>query len=283
MFKRKKSKKDNPKLTAKRQWGSEKNMVPLPWLHEHPSTTKLVLSRLAIFLTVFFWITYILSIVIKQLVDSPKGYDFTMEAFSYAAVVTFLTFSALMYLVARLGAFERFSKHVRVPHSVLENHFNKSNSGITVLVPSYDEEPSVIRKTLFSAAIQEYPHKKVVLLLDDNPNPTTPEALERLNQTRAIAKEIQDTLSIPYKRFNSAFEYFEKNTINSVAVPSKVIHELSKQYWWAADYLFKLAEQEKLEDHVDVFFKDQVLKELANDLKLVSQALDLATKEEAKL
>lgn len=282
MFKNKKTKSD-PILKQKRQWGSEKNMVPLPWLHERPSTTKLVLSRIAIFLTIFFWITYILSIIIRQLIDTPQGYDFTMEAFTYAAVVTFLTFSALMYLIARLGAFERFSKHVRVPHSVLEKHFSHSDSAITVLVPSYNEEPDVIRKTLFSAAIQEYPQKRVVLLLDDNPNPTNPAALERLNQTRNIAKEIEYLLAVPFDRFNNAFESFEHKYNNNSLIPAPVIKELSEHYLWAAEYLFKMAREEQIEDHVDVFFRDQVLNELAEDLKLVSQALDLAVKEGAQL
>ena len=43
---------------------------------------------------------------------------------------------------------------------------------LTVLVPSYKEEARVIRQTLLSAALQEYPFQRIVLLIDDPPDPT---------------------------------------------------------------------------------------------------------------
>lgn len=280
MFKKRKKKSTK---SVKRQWGSEKNTTPLPSLHEKPSTFKLVLSRIAIFLTILFWIIYIFSIIVRQLVDGDNGYDFTMEAFSYASVVTFLTFSALMYLVARLGAFERFSKHVRVPHSVIEKHFFEKNTAITVLVPSYNEEPQVIHKTLLSAALQEFENMHVVLLIDDKPYPTDQVVLDRLNQTRNIAKEIETFLNQPYKRFLNAFNEFKNNNRNTNAISNKTILNLSEHYKWAANYLYKYADSYKIEDHVDTFFVDQVIRELAKDLELVSQALNLAVNEGANL
>lgn len=273
----------NPKFSRRRQLGSEKNTTPLPWLHEKPSTQKLVFSRLAIFLTIFFWVVYIFSIIIRQLIEGPQSYGFTMEAFIYASVVTFLTFSALMYLVARLGALERFSKHIRVPHSILEKHFAESKSGITVLVPSYNEEPSVIRKTLLSAALQEYPSKRVILLLDDNPYPSDPDALARLDETRAIAKNIALFLEQPYLQFNKALNNFKKAKSKGDAASDKTVLELSKNYEWAANYLYDAANKEVIDDHVDVFFTEQVLEELANDLRLVSEALNMSVDEGAQL
>ena len=89
------------KNTQKRQWGTEKSTTPLSVLHDKPSNAKLTLSRLAIVTSVFFWVLYIFSIIIRQLIDGPQSYQFTMEAFSYAFVVSFLTFSSLMYLITR--------------------------------------------------------------------------------------------------------------------------------------------------------------------------------------
>lgn len=272
-----------PELKFRRQWGSEKNLTPLPWLHERPSTLKLALSRLAIILTGCFWVLYILSIILRQLVDNPQGYDFTIEAFSYAAVVTLLNFSAFLYLVIRLGAFERFSKHVRVPHSVLEKHFSTSNSAITVLVPSYNEEPQVVRKTLLSAALQEYPDIRIVLLIDDKPFPKNPDILARLTETRNIPQEIESLLAAPYRRFAGALSEFEKAAASKESFSVKEITDLAAHYQWAADYLFKLADNEKIEDHVDVFFAEQVLRELAKDLQLVAEALVMSAAESALL
>lgn len=267
----------------KRQWGTEKNLVPLSPIHEKPSTRKLFLSRLAIFLTVFFWFSYILSIIIRQFLDQRQGYDFTMEAFVYATVVTFLTFSALMYLLARLGAFERFSKHNRVPHAILEKYFSENKEdGITVIVPAYNEEPDVVRKTLFSAAIQEYPSKKVVLLIDNNPNPTDPALKKMLEETRDIPNKINTILEKPSNRFKEAYESFHKLK-HAKVVNKKILIDLSNQYEWAAKYLRELAEKENIEDHVDVFFRDQVLLSLADDFDLVSNALRASEKDGAKL
>jgi cellulose synthase/poly-beta-1,6-N-acetylglucosamine synthase-like glycosyltransferase len=262
----------------KRQWGSERRTTPLSTLHEVPSTAKIAFSRVAIVLTVLFWLVYISSTIVKQLIDGPKSYNFTMEAFSYLIVMSVLTFSALMYLIARQGALQRFSKHLRVPRAVLEKHFVNNQSSITVLVPSYSEEPEVIRKTLLSAALQEYPNMRVVLLLDDNPNPKNPEDLKKLQATRALGSEIQKLFSEPNQRFTGALSAFESNFKNK-SVTKGIIQDLIAQYSWAAMWLNTLANKEKIEDHVDVFFSEQVLRELSNDLSLVADALAASYKE----
>ena len=267
----------------KRQWGSETNMKPLPWLHEKPSIRKLTLSRVAIFLTIFFWVTYIFSIIIRQLIDTHQGYNSTMEALVYSIVVTFLTFSALIYLIARLGALERFSKHVRVPHSIMERHFSKKQSAITVLIPSYDEEPEVIRKTILSAALQDYPNMRIVLLIDDNPYPSDPAALDKLNATRNITGEISKILAVPNKRFTKALENFNKAVTKRSVGSKKVVLELAEHYKWAVKFLNDLAAKEKNIDHVDNFFIEQVLRDLGNDLHLVAKALNKSIEEDAHL
>jgi len=275
-----KAKKNHKK---KRQWGAEKRTIPLSRFHEHPSTLKIALSRIAIVVTILFWILYVTSIIIRQFFDGPQTYQFTMEAFEYLLVMSVLTFSALVYLITRQGALQRFAKHVRVPRSILDKHFATHQPDITVLVPSYSEEPQVIRKTLLSAALQEFPHIRVVLLLDDNPYPTNPTVSERLNTTRALSTDIQTLLLEPYTRFSKALVQFEKENVRTKYVSVVTVLELAAHYTWAADWLREVASQEEIEDHVDVFFADQVLRELANDLSLVGKALATSYKEGAYL
>jgi cellulose synthase (UDP-forming) len=269
----------NEKQARKREWGAEKRTAPLAKIHEVPSTRKIAFSRLAIVLTIFFWITYISSTIIKQFIDGPKSYEFTMDAFGYLLVVSVLTFSALMYLVARQGAFQRFSKHVRVPRSFLDEHFSHNKPPITVLVPSYSEEPQVIRKTLLSAALQEYPNLRVVLLLDDNPNPKNPLQMKKLATTRRLGRDIERLLSQPYMRFKKALSDFEKEYTTRKSVSITTIQKLTAEYIWASTWLKAQAKNEAIEDHVDVFFSEQVLQELANDLDLVGKALATSTQE----
>lgn len=149
-------------ISRKRQWGTERQTDPLSHIHEEPSSLVIGFSRLAVVMTVLFWVIYVMSVIIRQLIDGPQNYQFMVEAFGYLIVVTFLTFSALMYLVARQGALQRFAKHVRTPRAILDSHFASHQSSITVLIPSYSEETEVIRKTMLSAALQEYPHIRVI-------------------------------------------------------------------------------------------------------------------------
>lgn len=269
-------------VSRKRQWGTERETVPLSHLHAQPSSYSIFFSRLAIVLTVLFWLMYVVSVIVRQLIDGPQSYHFTLEAFGYLIVVTFLTFSALVYLIARQGAFQSFSKHVRVPRALLEKYFSVHQPSITVLVPSYSEETQVIRKTMLSAALQEYPDMHVVLLLDDDPFKVRPEDVSRLEATRALPIEIKELFSLPQRRFEEALARFESAPPKTVTSMLHSILEISGHYTWAAEWLDALADREVLEDHVDVFFADQVLRELAKDLRLVGEALIASHQEKAR-
>lgn len=259
------------------------HVKPLSILHEIPSTRKVALSRIAIVLTVIFWVVYIASTIFRQFIDGPHSYQFTMDAIEYAFVVSIFTFSALMYLITRQGAFQRFSKHIRVPRSILEKYFSQHQPSITVLIPSYSEEPEVIRKTMLSAALQEYPKVRVVLLVDDNPNPKNQNVLDRLNTTRALPDEIMSLLSFPLEYCKDALKKFEKKMQKEKSISSETIHDLASKYLWAASWLKRMADNEKIEDHVDLFFADHVLRELAKELDLVGSAIEMSSDEGAQL
>ncbi|MEK7494266.1 MAG: glycosyltransferase family 2 protein, partial [Patescibacteria group bacterium] len=272
-----------PKASRKRQWGTERETDPLSSVHNQPSSLVIAFSRLSIVLTLVFWAMYVTSVVLRQLIEGPQSYQFTVEVFGYLVVVTFLTFSALMYLIARQGALQRFSKHARAPRAVIDRHFSTHQSSITVLVPSYSEETEVIRKTILSAALQEYPDLRVVLLLDDNPFKVRPEDETRLSATRALSTEIKELLSEPYEHFSKALARIENPKSQSKKVTGKAVLEVAAQYMWAAEWLNDFADKEEIEDHVDVFFANQVLRELAKDLSLVGEALRASNEEGATL
>ncbi len=267
----------------KRQFGAERRTQPLPTVHPRPSDRKITFSRIAIVLTVSFWLIYVVTTIIRQFIDGGSNFRFTMEAIGYVVVVTFLTFSALMYLIARQGALQRFSKHVRVPRAELDRHFAGNQSSMTVLVPSYAEEPHVVRATLLSAALQEYPSLRVVLLLDDNPYPSDSAVAARLNETRMLADEIMDLLAEPRRRFGDALLRYELDRSEAAFVDASESRELAEHYAWAAGWLRDLAEREAIDDHVDLFFADQVLRSLADELALTGDAVEAAVAEDATL
>lgn len=264
--------------TRRRQWGSERTRVPLPTVHTKPSAATLVWARAAIIVTVVAWAAYILTTVVRQLTSyGPDEYLLSVEAWLYAAVVTFLTLSALMYLVAREGALGRFRRHTRAARAELDQHFLTGHGdGLTVLVPSYAEEPSVIRKTLWSAALQEYPDLRVVLLLDDPPSPTDPTDRARLAATRALAAGIQADLEGPRSLFSESLLTLEHELLTTGRAGQDAVRRVHLAYAEAVRWLRHMADTEPHEDHVDTFFIDQVLRGLADDLELTAQALGAA-------
>lgn len=256
----------------KRQWGAERRSEPLAIVHPEPSRRKIILGRIGIVVTVLAWMTYVVTTVLRALVDDPTaGFRFRAEAVSYVVVVTFLTFSALMYLLARQGALNRFREHRRVPRGELDRYFTDYDKRVTVLVPSYAEEPQVVRATLWSAALQEFPDLSVVLLLDDPPFPADPQDQERLRATRELAGNITRTLREPAARLNAASEAFNRRVEEGRADGG--LPALIAEYEYAAGWLEGMAEAETVEDHVDEFFVDLVLMGLARELRLVLTAL----------
>lgn len=263
----------------KRQFNTESNLEPLPRVHEKPSTAKLTLNRIYILFTIGFWLLYVASTIFDQLHNGNGTFKAVVEAALYILIVTTLCFSALMYLYSRQGALIRFKEHTRVPRETLSAYFSENQPGITVLVPSYDEEIDVIRKTLLSAVLQEYPEINVQLLIDDKPNPTDPQKREKLQATMNLAKEITELLEGPYTKLAKARDDFENTYNNTGEITSSTINDLIKQYKYAAKWINKFADEEPSETHVDDFFNNHVLRALAEELEVTAVALEKSTKE----
>ncbi len=267
--------------TRRRQWGSEKRSEPLSIIHPAPSKRKIAGGRVAITVTVVAWIAYVVSTILRQLANNPNaGFRFQFEAVMYLMVVTFLTFSALMYLTARQGALHRFAEHSRAPRGELDRHFHDYEHSITVLVPSYAEEPGVVRQTLWSAALQEFPSVRVVLLIDDDPEPSDPSVAAKLDATRALAGEIHTALLEPCERATAALEDFRRHAAAGDE-PTDLLASLSRSYTEAAEWLEDMAAREQVNDHVDEFFVDSVLMGLARELRLTLLALTAAAAQNA--
>jgi cellulose synthase (UDP-forming) len=238
------------------------------------------LGRLGIVFTVLAWMAYVLSSFITQIINN--GYQgnvrFLWETIVYIIITSLLALSSLLYLVARQGALYRTRAHRRVPRAVIDEAFDTSLPTMTVLVPSYREEPGVVRKTLLSAALQEYPFLRIVLLLDDPPNPTSAENIELLEAGRRLPGEITAWLAEPRERFGAALEKFETGVEDASDHQAGLarVRALADEYSWAADWLRRRVDEEIIVDHVDRFFADRVLGVLAADFEEVSAALTAA-------
>lgn len=260
--------------TRSRQRGTERSMSPLPSQHPRPTLRKLVWSRLAIWITVALWSLYILT----ALLAIAQGGAFVdvwdlVGTIGYLAVVTVLAFSALMYLVTRLGAFERFASHHRTSRSELDHHMSAPRGGLTLLIPSYAEEPELVRQALWSAALQEHPALEVVLLIDDTPHPSDVADAERLDRTRLLVDEIAAALESERMRVAQVLADLDSGATIGIA-------EVAREYDHAASWLAASAEAEPRNDHIGVFFADQVIGGLARLLRATADALNAAPDDE---
>ncbi len=263
----------------RRQWGADRRTVPLPAVASPASDLRITLGRVGIVITLLAWSAYIVVIILSQFVNQGfQGMQFTSEAIAYVLTMTLLTFSSLMYLLARQGSLYRTRAHQRVPRALLDDAFETRLPTMTVLIPSYREEVATVRMTMLSAALQEYPYQRIVLLLDDPPIPAERQHAQTLAQARGLAAELTTWLSEPRERFARTLEAYETLSIEDPATPEQV-RALAAEFNWAADWLTTRAREEEVDDHVDVFFVEQVLGALAEDFAKVARALHAAAGE----
>lgn len=257
----------------RRQWGTERSTVPLPAFHPRPGVGALVRARLALWLTVALWLVYLIAAVIT-IVRGGAGADVwqVLMTLSYVVVISALTFSSAMYLLARSGAIARFNAHVRTPRRRLDEFFSREHPALTVLIPSFAEDPELVRKALLSAALQEYPELRVAVLIDDDPETEDTEARARLEHTRALPDEIERLLSGPAEHAHRAWRAHLRAIESGEATTSAEWTRVADAYESAATWVRLTAAEEPRENNIDVFLSDTVLGTLAADLQATADA-----------
>lgn len=245
-------------------------------LHASPSVGSKAFGWIAMTATVFAWLVVAFQTTLNLEAGLSDGRAATIDvivAIIFLILTAVLTFSALIYLVNRVGALARLSNHERTPQRELDAHFAGGEQTMTALVPSYAEEPRVVRATMWSAALQEFPSLDVVLLLDDKPHSTDPAVLAKLNRTRSIPSEIQEALSEPERAFTEALAVAEAQVATGDPHATLSAQTIENLYRQATDWLVKMIKAETVIDHADEFFIDGVLLALARDLTEVADQI----------
>jgi cellulose synthase/poly-beta-1,6-N-acetylglucosamine synthase-like glycosyltransferase len=246
----------------------------MPAVAPAPSDTRIGVGRLAVVVTLLGWLAYFTRWLFLEVLSpqyaSPRS---KVEAGIYLLIMSLLTASALAYLVCRLGSMYRSREHRRVPRAVLDGFFTQVTAPLTVLVPSYKEEARVVRNTLLSAALQEYPDLRVVLLIDDPPHPAGARDQAILEQARALPGQIHQLLAEPHAYFAAALDA----ALATTGAPTGAdLITLASHHAAAAGWLTALAAQIDVVDHGDSFLADQVINALATDFATTEQALRAA-------
>ena len=272
----------SPRLAPRRrkQWGRDRRSRAMPMVPKPVSDTRVAMARLAIIVTVTAWVGYLVSWFFEDFFK--PGYETAIartEAVLYLLIVTMLTVSALAYLLSRLGFFYRTRTHHRASRAVIDQFFEKTTPTLTTIIPSYAEDARVIRNTLLSAALQEYPDKRVVLLIDDPYVPKSAQARDQLMAARALPGEIQRMLAEPASRSIQALGVFDAACERGEPLGLGSMVALASHYDAAAKWLERQAAESEVVDHTDAFFANEVLLRLAESLRTIMSALLDSTNE----
>jgi cellulose synthase (UDP-forming) len=179
---------------------------------------------------------------------------------TFISVVTFLLFANFTYQFARLGRLKRAISHCPTPRHELERIYTHKAPSVAVLVPSYQEDLKVVRKTLLSAALLDYPSKHVVLLIDNAPVPATAADQELLRATRALPLELQTMLNTLASRLETELDLFlERSNIGQLNVAAE-LKNVAALYDTCADWLDQRADDFTIEDHQDRWFVQNILR-----------------------
>jgi cellulose synthase/poly-beta-1,6-N-acetylglucosamine synthase-like glycosyltransferase len=186
-----------------------------------------------------------------------------IPALSYLLIVAFLLYGAIVYLLSRLGYMRRRVRFRHAGDGELRRFAAQADARVTVLVPSYKEEPNVVRRALLSAALQEYPHRRVVLLIDDPPTPSTPADARLLDAARGLPVEVNALLARTRRPFVRAADRAERRALEGRLDGREATAELADLYRRAAAWFRVQAAVRNLDDRAEALFVEMNLREPA--------------------
>ncbi len=179
----------------------------------------------------------------------------SVEQVFFVAIITFLLYGNILYQLTRIGYMKRLKRHHPAIREDQDTFYDTPHvPPVAILIPSYKEEKRIIKQTLLSAALQTYPNRRVVLLIDDPPQTDNSADLECLLGARRLTQEVQELLHSEAVKFKSALKEFmarkEKTPINLYEENLNLIH----QYREVINWLEQQVEDYPLMDHTDKLF-----------------------------
>lgn len=177
----------------------------------------------------------------------------------FLLIVASLVYGGLVYQFTRLGYLDRLRAHRPASRDVLDTLHDRDAPRLTILVPSYKEDEGVVTKTLLSAALQDYPKRRVVLLIDDPPRPGDRQDAAALAATRALpgrlTAELRARADFFAARLASLQARVAAGPLNLTLERARLITLHLHAATWFKDQIAALPVQ----DHVDTLFIERVL------------------------
>lgn len=173
----------------------------------------------------------------------------------------FLVLGSIVYQIARLGYLNRVGNHSAAPNRELRHFYDNAPPRVAILIPSYKEDCGVVRRTLLSAALQDYPNRRVVLLIDDPPEPARPGDVAQLLAMRRLLRDLTELLAQPAARLREASSAFMRRQRSGIALDrADEAQALVGLFEEVAAWFDKQALLHECRDHSDAFFMEHILR-----------------------
>jgi cellulose synthase/poly-beta-1,6-N-acetylglucosamine synthase-like glycosyltransferase/peptidoglycan/xylan/chitin deacetylase (PgdA/CDA1 family) len=213
----------------------------------------------AIAVTLAAWTAAVLHVL--SVVDLTLDHQSLVStaAFAYLVLISTLVAGSLAYLLARYGYARRLSARRPASDAELDAFRMAPVPSVTILVPSYKEDPAVVEKTLLSAALQDYPRRSVVLLIDDPPVATTYEDARSLDCMRQLADAVEQRLAAMQARISAVVTAFEARADTAPLQLACEARELAGLYREIGAWFTQEASRHEIVDHTDQVFVDLTL------------------------
>src|SRR5256885_9634209 len=180
----------------------------------------------------------------------------------FMGIVAALLYGSVVYQLTRIGGFQRRATFAPATYFELSRTYHEAAGKLVVLVPSYKEEVKVVRRTLMSAALQDYPRRRVVLLIDDPPAPqdsATPAPLQPIPARPESLRQVFDAAAQP---FVAALGQFKARAESNLDLVSET-HRLASLHRLAARGALTHAAGFAAGDSGDLLFRGLVLRKAA--------------------
>ncbi len=239
-----------------------------------PLTREIVFTALGLTLTVTAasFLTFEIIGTFSQALSSRDVRLIGLESV-FATVVAFLIYGNMVYQITRIAYLWRLRSHSPVSREVLDEVHGTHGPALTFLVPSYKEEIRVVRQSVFSACLQEFPGRRVVLLIDNPPAPDHADDIAMLQEVRGLVEDIHALMASAAREHVQALEAFqgraESDPLDLEAEREYLADAYRKVAWW-----FEIqAASEGITDHADALFVDKVLRDPATAYRERGEAL----------
>src|SRR3569623_1709715 len=221
---------------------------------------------------IFFTFAACVIVLIEQgpiLLEQIKGQRWGVVA-AHALVlliIAFLIYGSFVYQTTRLGYLKRRRQHAPAPRAALDMQFDDERKPLTILVPSYREDRRVIFQTLMSAALQEFPQRRVVLLVDDPPHPKAAADAAQLAEARELPLHIAALLAQAATPFNHACAAYARRAARGehgeIAAARETVR-LAELWQQAGAWFARAADDYPVADRADRLYVAKVLRSRAD-------------------